>query len=177
MSTTFNHTNYPKATIRLKPSKIVKDGIGAFAQKSFKKGEVVVKFEEFEDDNVMSVEEYNKLDKETKELVKAHSTIEIDKLYIPANLNHIKPINYFNHSCNPNIGFDENDNYVAIKNIAKGAELLLDYSFLNSNPDYKMKCSCGSKNCRKVVTGNEWKNKDFVKKSSKYFVSSLREMI
>jgi uncharacterized protein len=173
----FNHTNYPKATIRLKPSKVVKGGVGAFTQKNFKKGEIVVNSEEFEDDNVMSVDEYNKLDKETKELVKAHSTIEIDKLYIPANLNHIKPINYFNHSCNPNIGFDSDDNYVAIKNISKGAELLLDYSFLNSNSDYKMKCSCGSKNCRKVITGNEWKNKKFTEKNKKHFVSSLRKIL
>ena len=173
----FNHQNYPKVTIKLKPSKLVKGGIGAFAQKNFKKGEVIVKTEEFEDDNVMTINEYNKLDEETRSMVKAHSTITIDKVFMPENLNHLKPINFFNHSCEPNVGFDKNDNYVAIKKIYKEDEFLLDYSFLNTNPDYEMKCCCESKKCRKTITGNEWKDKTFVKKFSKYFASTVREII
>jgi SET domain-containing protein len=125
----------------------------------------------------MSVDEYNKLDKDTKELVRAHSTITIDKLFIPQNINKIRPINYFNHSCEPNIGFDSNDNYIAIKDISYGDEFLLDYSFLNTNPDYEMKCFCGSKNCRKVITGNEWKNKEFVNKFGKYFASTMKGLL
>ena len=173
----YNHKNYPKAIIKLKPSKTIEGEVGAFALKIFKKGEVIVKTTEFKDDNLMSVSEYNKLDKNTKELVKAHSTITIDILYVPENINHIKPCNYFNHSCKPNVGFNANDDYIAIKNIAKGDELFLDYSFLNTNPDYKIKCSCKSKNCRGIITGNEWKKIEFCKKYGKYFASNLRELL
>jgi len=152
----FDHTTYPKAFVRIRPSKLIKGQVGAFALRSFQRGEVIVKASEFQDDNVMDVDEYKKLDEDTKALVKAHSTITAEVLYIPANINHIKPINFFNHSCKPNVGFDSEDNYVAIKAIRKGAEFLLDYSFLNSNPHYKMRCSCGATNCRGTITGNEW---------------------
>ena len=174
---TFTHTTYPKARMKLRPSKVVKGQIGAFALKNFKKGEVIVRDEEFQDNNVMSVKEYNKLDEETKELVKAHSTITQDSVYMPANINYLRPLNYFNHSCEPNVGFDLHGDYVAMRAIPKNTEFLLDYSFLNTNPDYKMRCSCGSKNCRKIITGNEWKNKEFVKKNKKYFYASVREML
>jgi len=173
----FTSKNYPKVYIKLKPSKTVKGEIGAFALMDFSKGKIIVRSKEFEDDNVMSVNEYNKLSKDIKNMVKAHSTIDIDRLYIPKNINYLRPLNYFNHSCDPNVGFDSKDNYVSIKNIKKGDEFLLDYSFLNTNPDYKMICHCGSKNCRHIITGNEWVNKDFVKQYQKYFASTLRNIL
>lgn len=177
MAKLFNHKTYPKAFIRLRPSRIIIGEVGAFALKEFKKGEIIVKAQEFEDENILSVAEYNKLDAATKNLTKAHSTITPEKLFVPRNLNLLRPINYFNHSCNPNVGFDRNDNYVAIKSIRKNAEFLLDYSFLNTNPDYEMDCSCGSQHCRKVITGNEWKEKKYVEKSRKHFASTLRGLL
>jgi SET domain-containing protein len=177
MINTFTHSTYPKAWIRLKPSITVKGEIGAFAAKDFKKNEVIVRDEEFQDNNVMTIDEYNHLDKVTKELVTAHSTITIGDVYMPANINYLRPINYFNHSCEPNVGFNERGDYVAMKDILSGSEFLLDYSFLNTNPDYILECSCGSVNCRKIITGNEWKNKDFVEKNKDYFYSSVRNML
>jgi hypothetical protein len=177
MINTFDHTTYPKAWIKIRPSKIINGEVGAFALRGFKEGEIIVRDEEFGDNNTMSVDKYNKLDKDTKELVKAHSTITVNSVFMPANINYLRPINYFNHSCEPNTGFDLHGNYIAMKDIPKNNEFLLDYSFLNTNPDYKMQCLCGSKNCRKVITGNEWKNKEFVKKNKKYLYSTVREMI
>lgn len=177
MTKFFNSNNYPKVFVRLKPSKTVRGEIGAFAMREFKGGEIIVKSSEFEDDNIMSVEEYNKLDEDTHNLVKAHSTIVEDKLFVQANLNFLRPINYFNHSCDPNVGFDSHDNYVAIKHIAKGDEFLLDYSFLNTNPDYQIECCCGSPNCRHLITGSEWKNQEFVNKNFTHFASTIRDRI
>ena len=174
MNVFFDHTTYPPLFIRLKPSTVVAGEIGAFAMQNFKLGEVVVKSEWFQDDNIMSIEEYNKLDPDRHELLKAHSTIVDDKLFIQADLNFLRPINYFNHSCSPNIGFDEQDNYVAITPIKKGEEFLLDYSFLNTNPDYRMECRCGSAACRRIITGTEWQNADFVARNRNYFASTVR---
>lgn len=173
----FDHISYPKAYIRIRPSKIIKGQVGAFALRPFQQDEVIVRAIDFEDDNLMDVAEYHKLDPDTKSLVFAHSTITPTFLYIPANINHIKPINFFNHSCNPNVGFDRLDNYVAMKTIPKGTEFLLDYSFLNTNPEYEMKCSCGSKKCRGIITGNEWRNGDFVRRFNKYFASTIRVLL
>ncbi len=173
----FDHLSYPRAYIRIRPSIILPGQVGSFANRNFSIGEIIVRSEEFEDGNVMSVSEYEMLDSDTKELVKAHSTITVDTVFMPANLNYLRPINYFNHSCAPNTGFDEHDNYVAIADIPNGTEFLLDYSFLNTNPNYRLDCTCGAPNCRKVITGNEWKNPDFVARCKPYFCSTVREML
>ena len=175
MTRIFNHYDYPEVFIRLMPSGMLPGQVGAFAMKAFKAGEVVVDGQLFEDDNIMSIEEYRLLDDVRKEMLKAHSTITPDKLFIPANLNYLKTINYFNHSCDANVGFDENDSYVATRDVPKNSEFTLDYSFLNTNPDYCMECKCGSSLCRKVITGNDWKNPAFVERYGKYFASTLRE--
>ena len=57
-----------------------------------------------------------------------------------------------NHSCNPNTAFD-GLNVVAIKKIAKGQELTLDYAdFLDENME-PFKCQCGASSCRGEISG------------------------
>lgn len=143
--TVFNHLNYPKAELKIKPSKIVDGEVGVFALRNFKKGEVIVNSKDFQDNNSMNLQEYKLLDSETKEIVKACSTITDKKVFMPPNVNLLRVVNFFNHSCEPNIGFNKNDDYIATRNIKKGEELFLDYSFLNTNPDYEIECKCGSK--------------------------------
>ncbi len=172
----FNHENYPEPFIRLKPSKTVAGEIGAFALKAFKKGDILVNSADFEDGNIMSIDEYKKLSDITREMLFAHSTMTPTKLFIPKDLNFIKPINYFNHSCEANTGFDLSDNYVATKDISVGDEFLLDYSLLNTNPEFQFECKCGTTTCRKVITGNEWRNDEYWKKNLPYFASTIREM-
>jgi len=172
----FKHSTYPEVFVQLRPSQLVIGEIGAFALKNFKKSDIIVHSKDFEDNNIMSMEEYEKFDQKTKELLMAHSTMTPDHLFIPKNLNFIKPINYFNHSCEPNVGFDADDNYIAIRDITLDEEFLLDYSFLNTTPHYSFSCRCASIVCRKTITGNEWKNSIFWKKNEPYFASTLREI-
>ena len=75
---------------------------------------------------------------------------------------------YINHSCNPNIGMDDCLTIVALKDIEKDEELVCDYAFWEADENWKMKCecNCGSINCRKAITGKDWRN---VKSSDKYF--------
>ena len=57
-----------------------------------------------------------------------------------------------NHSCNPNTAY-EGLNVVALRNIAKGEELTLNYaSFLDENME-PFSCQCGSPNCCGLITG------------------------
>jgi hypothetical protein len=173
----FNHKNYSRAYIRIKPSKIVSNEVGAFALRPFKKGEIIIRWEEFEDNYLLPIIEYKKLDKETKEMVTSFCEITDNFAVVPQNINHIKNIYYMNHSCDPNVGFDHKDNYVAIKNIKKNEEFLMCYSFLYSDPKFKMKCLCKSRHCRKIITGNDWKDKKLQKQYSNYFVSTIRTKI
>lgn len=72
-----------------------------------------------------------------------------------------KPFIYFNHSCEPNSGFEGTGRLVAIKNINKGQEITFDYSATEWSDDkawgidwmqkWQIPCHCGAKKCRKVI--------------------------
>ena len=70
-----------------------------------------------------------------------------------------QPSDFINHSCEPNMGMLDAITLVAIRDVQEGEELLCDYSFWENNEDWKMKttCCCGSKHCRKTITGKDWK--------------------
>ena len=61
------------------------------------------------------------------------------------------PWKYINHSCEPNIGIKNNRDFVAMKAIKKGQEICFDYA-MNNIDRWTMKCNCGSKNCRKIIS-------------------------
>jgi ssDNA-specific exonuclease RecJ len=173
----FNHRNYTRAFIRIKHSQLISGEVGAFSLKSFKKGEIIVRAEEFEDNYIIPIDEYKKLDTETKKMVIDYCEIAEDFAVVVKNINHVKNIHYMNHSCAPNVGFDKDDNYVAIKSIKKGEEFLMCYSFLYTNPKFKMKCLCGQVGCRVNITGNDWKDKSLQKSYGNYFCSTIRKKI
>ena len=58
-----------------------------------------------------------------------------------------------NHSCQPNTAY-EGLNIIALRSIAKGEELTLDYaSFLDEENMEPFECRCGAPNCRGLITG------------------------
>jgi D-alanine-D-alanine ligase-like ATP-grasp enzyme len=57
-----------------------------------------------------------------------------------------------NHSCEPNTGF-HGLNVVALRSIAKGEELTLDYAELLNDESEPFECNCGAASCRGLVTG------------------------
>ena len=85
------------------------------------------------------------------------------------SLIHIKLYN--NHSCNPNCGLRGEITFVAMKDINKDEESFID------NEDYRFNCTCGSENCRKVITGFDWKIKELQDKYYDYFAQYLKEKI
>ncbi len=59
-----------------------------------------------------------------------------------------------NHSCEPNTIYD-GLNLIALRNINSGEELTLDYADLVDETMQSFNCSCGSVNCRKIITGTK----------------------
>lgn len=62
-----------------------------------------------------------------------------------------------NHSCDPNAYLQD---YIvrALRPIKKGEQITIDYSsFIYHNYTIIKECSCNSKNCRKTITGNDWR--------------------
>lgn len=83
---------------------------------------------------------------------------------------------YINHSCNPNCGIRGEITFVAMRDIAIGEELTIDYAILD-NEDYEFQCTCGEKECRSTVTGKDWKIKSLQEKYHDYFATYLKEKI
>ena len=58
----------------------------------------------------------------------------------------------FNHSCEPNAGFKQGRNMVALHDIQKGEEIRYDYSsVVCTHCAWSMQCKCGCSRCRKKV--------------------------
>lgn len=83
---------------------------------------------------------------------------------------------FINHSCEPNVGVSGQIMYVAMRRIKPGEELTLDYAMID-DAFFRMKCQCGSKNCRGVITGKDWKRKDLQKKYGEHFAWFILQKI
>lgn len=83
---------------------------------------------------------------------------------------------YNNHSCDPNCGLNGEITFIAIKDILPGEELTIDYAFID-NEDYSFTCNCGKPNCRKIITGYDWKLPELQEKYLPYFAQYLKDKI
>lgn len=154
----------PKVEIR--SSGINKKGM--FAKKPIQKGEIVY----IKGGHIITKDELF-----SSSVINSYLPIS-DEYYIgaltPEEEEEIKLYN--NHSCNPNCGMRGEITFIAIKNIDTDEELTIDYAFID-NEDYSFECHCGAPNCRKIVTGFDWKNNELQKKYFPYFSEYLKEKI
>lgn len=122
--------------IIVKNSKI--EGKGVFANRNFKKGEIVIKYDT---SVLLTKDEVDKLPQSEKKYVSYFN----DGKYIL----HQPPARYANHSCDANTCAKEIGD-IAIRDIKKGEEITADYT-KEGIPDLNFKCNCGAKNCRGVI--------------------------
>ncbi len=83
---------------------------------------------------------------------------------------------FSNHSCDPNIGVQGQIVFVAMRDIEPGEELTHDWATTDDDT-YRMECRCGAPNCRKVITGQDWKRKDLQEKYRDYMSWYLQQKI
>lgn len=149
----------PKTEVR--ESKI--GGKGLFAKGGIKKGEIVF----IKSGHIVAWKDVKNL---VKELGDYYLQIYDDFFISPKTKQGVKDTAIFiNHSCAPNVGPDGQITFVALRNIKAGEELCYDYAMTTAHY-YKLKCNCKSKNCRGIVTGNDWKSKELQKKYGNHFV-------
>ena len=120
-----------------------KKGKGIFAIRNLKKGEKILYFS----GKVVEVENPEEYSEEVREHWHPIDFKENKTVYILPE----EPWKYLNHSCEPNAGVKNDRDLVAIKDIKKGDEICIDYSTLFLE-GWEMKCECGSKNCRKMIS-------------------------
>lgn len=99
------------------------------------------------------------------------------------------PNQYLNHSCNPNSGIKgtitikDSDksmkgNYavVALKDIKEGEEITIDYSIIEGDDLWEMKCTCGEKNCRKIIRSIQFMPEDQFEKYLPYVPTYFKNL-
>ena len=149
----------PKTEVKQK-SKI--EGNGLFAKKDIKKGETVF----IKTGHIVNLKEAKKIEAKFGEYCLQIS----DHFFLcPKTKEEIKTTAIFiNHSCNPNVGPDGQITFIALRDIKAGEELCHDYAMTTDRP-YRLKCNCGSSNCRKIITGSDWKLKKIQRRYKNHF--------
>jgi hypothetical protein len=94
-----------------------------------------------------------------------------DHLYIaPCSAEEVEAnILCLNHSCVPNVGVRGQITFVTIRDVPIGNELTIDYAMIDGDPSERMDCSCGASECRKVITGDDWRIPDLQRRYAGYF--------
>jgi len=83
---------------------------------------------------------------------------------------------FLNHSCEPNVGVAGNIVFVAMRDVAAGEELTIDYALFDDS-DERMRCDCGRPACRGVVSGKDWQRPELQVKYAGYFSAYLQRKI
>jgi hypothetical protein len=158
-----------------KPSKIVPDEIGIFAARDIKAGEFVCKFSDIEEDFI-SNEEFSQLSPALQEKIERFTGGTPEGYLIEAGMdfNELPISYYFNHSCEGNLGYNAQYQFIALRDIQKGEELTYDYGIAETNPEYAFDCMCGAATCRGRVCGMDWQDPAFKAKKGAYFYPDLR---
>lgn len=169
--------------MKVKVKKAGKKGKGLFAARDFKKSEIIVNHD------------FTKLKRYTLKEISGHPKLNRTSDH-SAYIGHGKyvvdmcPISHINHSCNPS-AYSEykrlgRETIIALRPIKKGEEITIDAALeavdqiRGAYPNYdiyhwKMKCHCGSRNCRKIIHGDFFRMpKRFQKEKMKYLPTFIK---
>lgn len=139
-----------------------KKGKGVFALKNFKKGEIILH------NDTTKLKRYT-LKEISKNPKLKRASNHCDYVGYGKYVIDLSPTSYINHSCNPNCYAEFKrlckGDVIALRPIKKGEELTIDCTLgaidqiRGAYPKkdvyyWRMKCYCGSKNCRKIIHGD-----------------------
>lgn len=122
-------------------------GYGVFAKKPIRAGELLT---------VWGGRIVNKDGLEQLPPITRRHAVQVEEDLYLAPIGPAEPADFFNHSCSPNSGMSGQIALVAMRDIATGEEVCFDYAMCDGSPYDEFECACGSSDCRKKVTGNDW---------------------
>jgi SET domain-containing protein len=160
--------------VRIKTSKVYK-GIGLFSARPLTKGTVIFDPMNIDKHFLLPYSEFHKLDIITQNELLNYCAQYEEGMVVTKDINYFPRQYHMNHSCDPNVGCDDDNRFVVIKDVDINEELCFDYAFVVSKSSYTLKCVCKTSLCRKVITGDDWKNKEYAKKNLQYFSYQQRE--
>jgi hypothetical protein len=151
-----------------------KYGMGLFANSKIKKDEKIAMFGGY----VMTRKEEDSTPSDIYD-----NAIQIDDNLVigTKNKDEIEDAAMLNHCCSANTGVKGQILLVAIKDIEPGEQVTLDFSTVLFHPKgvkpYRLKCLCGDKECRGIITDNDWKKKAIQVKYKGHFPLHIQEKI
>lgn len=145
-----------------------KGGMGVFARKPVAKGEVVVVWGGI-------IRSWDELRQLPEDLQRHSIQVEEQLFQVPANA--YDPPDFVNHSCNPNVGLSGQIALVAMRDIARGEEICMDYAMCDAMPYDEFECHCGASTCRGQVTGSDWARPELWERYAGYFSPYLQRRI
>jgi len=80
------------------------------------------------------------------------------------------------HSCEPNVGLRGQTEVVAMRPIKANEEINIDDSVTEADPRWHVKCSCGSKTCRKTIRSIQYLPEKLFKKYKPYIPAFFRQV-
>jgi hypothetical protein len=146
-------------------------GIGLFARESIRRDEVVA----VKGGYILTTEEWTALEPTVGPTAEVY--ISSDLVIAPRTAAEYEgSMMHLNHACDPNVGVEGQIVFVALRDIVAGEELVLDYAMMDDHDD-TMTCSCGSRNCRGLITGKDWRRADLQARYRGYFSAYLERKI
>jgi uncharacterized protein len=82
-----------------------------------------------------------------------------------------------NHSCEPNVGMGGDVVLIAMRDIAAGEELTIDYALFLGDPGFAMPCRCQATACRGTVRGTDWTHPGLQARYRGWFACWLQRQI
>jgi len=163
-----NDLTYRSAKTEVRESRI--HGWGLFAKAAIARGEIVA----VKGGYIVTRQQWAELE---PELGAAEIQIAEDLFIAPVQKEHREGcMLYTNHSCEPNIGIQGQIVFVAMREIRANEELVHDWA-TTDDLDYEIACTCGTVNCRGVITGKDWMKKELQEKYKGWFCWFLQRKI
>lgn len=165
-----SNTSYSSPKVGTRKSAISDRGL--FAKESIQKGELIISLVGARGKFINSAEADRLYDAGDDHVIQ----VEDNLFFNTTSEGEIEKEDHINRSCDPNCGIMGKLEIVAMRNIQPDEEITFDYTTSESS-DYKMECRCGSKNCRKIITGDDWKILELQKRYKGYFSDYLQKKI
>lgn len=157
--------------IELRESPI--SGTGMLAREPIKKGETVC----IVGGSVMTDAEFAAF-QATHSL---YSFIQIDKdLYLVEDVEKTRFLYAsMNHSCDSNTWMKDEATLAARRDIEPGEEVTVDYALFTTRSSWMLdhRCRCGSPDCRRIVTGDDWRREDVQERYRNHFSPFINRRI
>jgi SET domain-containing protein len=143
-------------------------GRGVFAVAPIAKGETVVGFGGWMCDKATLSDLSS---------ARARDAIQVDDDLFLVGPNRLERADMVNHSCAPTCGLRGSVVLVAMRDLAPGEEITMDFATCDSEAYDEFECECGAESCRHKITGRDWELPELQRRYRGWFSTYLARRI